>query len=107
MSLIKEGNINELVAERAHNAFLAGADGIVCSPLEASFIRKQKKFDNKIIVTPGIRLQKTDSEDQKRISTPSEAIKSGANYIVVGRPIWQAKDPKLAMDNFLTNMSQK
>ena len=106
LSLIKEGSMNELVAERANNAFMAGADGIVCSPLEASYIRKQKEFNKKIIVTPGIRLKKTDSEDQKRISTPSEAIKSGANYIVIGRPIWQSEDPKLAVDNFLSNMSQ-
>ena len=104
LSLIKKGNLNELVAERASNAFMAGADGIICSPLETNLIRSKDQFSNKIIVTPGIRLNYSGNEDQKRISTPSKALKAGADYIVVGRPIWNAKDPILAVDDILNNM---
>ena len=104
LSLIKDGHLNELVAERATNAFMAGADGIICSPLEANLIRSKNQFSNKIIVTPGIRLNYSGNEDQKRVSTPSKALKAGADYIVVGRPIWNAKDPILAVDDILNNM---
>ena len=104
LSLIKDGNLNELVAERASNAFIAGADGIICSPLEANLIRSIDHFSNKIIVTPGIRLNYSANEDQKRVSTPSEALKSGADYIVVGRPIWNAKDPILAVNNIFNDI---
>ena len=104
LSLIKDGNLNELVAERASNAFIAGADGIICSPLEANLIRSKDHFSNKIIVTPGIRLDKSDAGDQKRVSTPSQAIRAGADYIVVGRPIWNSKDPILAVNEILKDM---
>ncbi len=104
LSLIKDGNLNELVAERASNAFIAGADGIICSPLEANLIRSKDHFSNKIIVTPGIRLNYSANEDQKRVSTPSEALKAGADYIVVGRPIWNAKDPILAVNDIFKDM---
>ena len=104
LSLIKDGNLNELVAERASNAFIAGADGIICSPLEANLNRSKDHFSNKIIVTPGIRLNYSANEDQKRVSTPSEALKAGADYIVVGRPIWNAKDPILAVNDIFNDM---
>ena len=104
LSLIKDGNLNELVAERASNAFIAGADGIICSPLEANLIRSKDQFSNKIIVTPGIRLNYSANEDQKRVSTPSEALKAGADYIVVGRPIWSAKDPILVVNDIFKDM---
>ena len=104
LSLIKDGNLNELVAERASNAFIAGADGIICSPLEANLIRSIDHFSNKIIVTPGIRLNYSGNEDQKRVSTPSEALRAGADYIVVGRPIWDANDPVLAVNEIFNNM---
>ena len=105
LSLIKDGNLNELVAERASNAFIAGADGIICSPLEAKLIRSKDQFSDKIIVTPGIRLNYSANDDQKRVSTPSEALKAGADYIVVGRPIWNAKDPILAVNNIFKDMN--
>ncbi len=105
LSLIKAGNLNDLVAERANNAFMAGADGIICSPLEASLIRSKRQYSNKIIVTPGVRLKNSNKEDQKRVSTPAEAIKAGANYIVVGRPIWNATNPISAIDNIINNIS--
>ena len=104
LSLIKDGHLDELVAERATNAFMAGADGIICSPLEANLIRSKNQFSNKIIVTPGIRLNYSGNEDQKRVSTPSKALKAGADYIVVGRPIWNAKDPILAVNDIFNEM---
>ena len=70
----------------------AGLDGVVASPLEIELIRKVcgNKF---VIVTPGIRSKREDSNDQHRVMTPKEAIDAGANYIVVGRPIITAKNP--------------
>ena len=91
----KEKNINVLVKKFAKYAKYNKLEGLVCSPLEIKIIRKQvgKKI---ILVVPGIRL-KTDSlkkkDDQKRILTPKEAIKLGANYLVIGRPIIESKDP--------------
>ncbi len=64
-----------------------GVDGIVCSPWEAKLIRKYKKFDRLLIVTPGIRPKWAPAGDQKRYMTPREAIKAGADYLVIGRPI--------------------
>jgi len=67
-------------------------DGVVCSVKEAALLRRQikKKF---FMVTPGIRLNKISRDDQKRTATPDKAIKAGADFIVIGRPILEAKDP--------------
>jgi len=84
----------KLVLHRAGIAKSAGCAGVVCSGLEASFVRKE--FGNDfIIVTPGIRPSWSviKNDDQQRIVTPSDAIKAGADYIVVGRTIRTAKDP--------------
>lgn len=64
-----------------------GADGIICSPWEAKLIRKYKNFDRLLIVTPGIRPKWAPIDDQKRYMAPLEAIKAGADYLVIGRPI--------------------
>ena len=84
----------KLVLHRTRIAKSAGCAGVVCSGLEASFVRKEVGNDF-IIVTPGIRPSWSviKNDDQQRIVTPSDAIKSGADYIVVGRPIRTAKDP--------------
>jgi len=103
-SLVKEGDLKDLVVERASNAISAGADGIISSPLEVSLLRSCKFTVGKLIVTPGIRPNNTSIGDQKRVSTPSEAIGAGADYIVVGRPIWQSKDPKLATEQILNDL---
>lgn len=95
-SLIKSGDISALVVERAVNAFAAGADGIIASPQEAALIRALPEADGKLIVTPGIRPSGSANDDQKRIATPASAIKDGADHIVIGRPIWQASDPRAA-----------
>lgn len=92
-ALIKQGQIGDLVVERAALAFAAGADGVIASPQEAALIRALPEAAGKLIVTPGVRPIGSARGDQKRIATPAEAIRAGADHIVVGRPIWQAADP--------------
>ena len=95
LSLIKSGNIDELVTERACNAFFAGADGVICSPEEIKLLRKNYK--DKFIVTPGIRNKQDDAGDQKRIATREKAFTHGADYVVVGRPVYQSNNPLEAL----------
>lgn len=92
--LIKEP-IDRVVMHYAHNAMVAGLDGVVCSPLEAGKVHETcgKNF---ITVTPGVRFADGDVGDQKRVMTPAEAKKIGSDYIVVGRPITAAPDPVAA-----------
>ncbi|MBK5934277.1 orotidine-5'-phosphate decarboxylase [Rhodovulum imhoffii] len=94
--LIKPGDIREIVSERAARALEAGADGVIASPREAAMIRALPQAEGKLIVTPGIRPAGTEPEDQKRIATPAQAIRDGADHIVVGRPVWKAEDPRAA-----------
>ncbi|PHQ96694.1 MAG: orotidine-5'-phosphate decarboxylase [Marinosulfonomonas sp.] len=91
---IKDGNIPDLVVERAGRAFEAGADGVIASPQEAAIIRALPEAQGRLIVTPGVRPVGADIGDQKRIATPAQAIKDGADHIVVGRPVWQSPDPR-------------
>jgi len=104
-----DGNMDEQVLKLAKLAREAGLDGVVASPKEASFIRKALGKDF-IIVTPGIRPSAAEgsetSDDQKRISTPKDALSAGADYIVVGRPITEAADPLQAAKEILKEMSQ-
>lgn len=95
-ALIKEGDLRDLVQERAGNAFVAGADGVIASPQEAALIRALPEAKGKLIVTPGVRPTGAALGDQKRVATPSSAISDGADHIVVGRPIWQAPSPRAA-----------
>ncbi len=81
-----------LVLHRARLARLAGCSGVVCSGLEAGAVREEFGHDF-LVVTPGVRRSKDAAGDQKRVVTPYEAVRSGADYIVVGRPIREAKDP--------------
>ena len=83
----------------------AGLDGVVASPLEIETIRKACG-DNFLIVTPGIRPEWAESNDQRRITTPAEAIRRGADYIVVGRPIIKAEDPLEAAGMILDEMQE-
>ncbi|PIB22814.1 orotidine 5'-phosphate decarboxylase [Amylibacter kogurei] len=92
--LIQSGDIQKLVVERARLALLAGADGVIASPQEAALIRALPEANGKLIVTPGVRPAGGDVGDQKRIATPASAIGDGADHIVMGRPIWAAKNPK-------------
>jgi len=87
--------VAELVAERAAQARDMGLDGLVCSAEEAANLRGLVGH-SMTLVTPGIRPAGADSGDQKRIMTPAAAIAAGADYLVVGRPIIAAPDPKAA-----------
>jgi len=88
------------VLERARSVKDAGLDGIVCAVSEAAMIRREFGEDF-IIVTPGIRAKNAPRDDQARTATAKEAIEAGANYIVVGRPILEAKDPLKAVNDLL------
>ena len=92
--LINE-KLENVVAKYALNAKDAGLDGVVCSPLEASFVKENcgKSF---ITVTPGVRFADGEKGDQVRITTPETAKEIGSDYIVVGRPITMADDPVAA-----------
>ena len=94
--LIQDGQIKDLVTERARRALAAGANGVIASPQEAAMIRALPEAKGKLIVTPGVRPTGADKGDQKRIATPADALGNGADHIVIGRPIWQADDPKAA-----------
>jgi orotidine-5'-phosphate decarboxylase len=85
--------VSDLVEARAQQAQLLGIDGVVCSPEEAGAVRKVVGHQMKL-VTPGIRPAGSATGDQKRIMTPARAIAAGADYLVVGRPIVEAADPK-------------
>ena len=84
--------VAELVAERVKKAIEAGVDGVVCSPLEAATVRRIAG-PNAIIVTPSVRSAGAGHGDQKRVATPAEAMRDGANYLVIGRQITRAADP--------------
>ena len=104
-SLIKPGDLSELVLERADRAFDAGADGVIASPQEAAMIRALPSTTGKPIVTPGVRPTGAALGDQKRVATPAQAIADGADHIVVGRPIWAAKNPKEAAEAILSELT--
>ena len=90
-----EGPVADSVQRLARLAQQAGVDGIVASPLEAEIIRGACGPDF-LIVTPGIRLGGAKADDQARAARPSAAIRAGASYVVVGRPIVEAADPAAA-----------
>jgi orotidine-5'-phosphate decarboxylase len=89
--------VSELVAARAHQAKAIGIDGLVCSPEEAASLRTIVGAGMSL-VTPGIRPAGSATGDQKRIMTPGRAIAAGADYLVVGRPVVEALDPREAAD---------
>lgn len=104
-ALIKPGDIKDLVQERAGKAFLAGADGVIASPHEATVIRALPEAEGKLIVTPGVRPTGAEAGDQKRITTPAQAVANGADHIVVGRPIWRAEDPRKAAQSIVDELA--
>jgi len=97
--------IADLVATRARQAKALGVDGLVCSPEEVAALRAIVG-DQMSLVTPGIRPEGSSSGDQKRIMTPARAIAAGADYLVVGRPIVEASDPKAAADAIQAEIAQ-
>jgi len=97
--------VPELVAERAEQARDIGVDGLVCSAEEAKNVRAIVG-ERLRLVTPGIRPAGADAGGQKRIRTPSSAIAAGADYLVVGRPIITAADPKVAAAAIIEEISR-
>jgi orotidine-5'-phosphate decarboxylase len=97
-------SVGDLVAQRARQALEAGIDGLVCSPEEVKNLRAIVG-DRLALVTPGIRPAGSDAGDQKRIATPSSAIASGADYLVVGRPVVAAADPKAAAEAIIAEIA--
>ncbi|MGR3699757.1 MAG: orotidine-5'-phosphate decarboxylase [Roseovarius sp.] len=102
--MIKQGDVPDLVAERAGRAFDAGADGVIASPQEAAMIRALPEAVDRLIVTPGVRPAGSALGDQKRVATPAQAIADGADHIVVGRPVWAVQDPLAAAQAILSEL---
>src|SRR5437762_8137984 len=89
--------VSDLVAARAQQAQVLGVDGLVCSPEEAAALHKVVGHQMKL-VTPVIRPAGASAGDQKRIMTPARAIAAGADYLVIGRPVMEAADPRAAAE---------
>lgn len=100
-------DLPELVLKKARMADTSGCAGVICSPLEASVIKKQLGQDF-LAVTPGVRPQQKDAvpDDQVRVSTPAGAIKNGSDYLVIGRPIREAGNPLAAATAILAEIEQ-
>jgi orotidine-5'-phosphate decarboxylase len=98
-------NVSDLVEARAQQAQVLGVDGIVCSAEEAAHIHKIVGHQM-CLVTPGIRPAGAATGDQKRIMTPGRAIAAGADYLVVGRPVVEATDPKAAAEAIQAEIKQ-
>jgi orotidine-5'-phosphate decarboxylase len=91
------GTVEENVERLARLASACGLDGVVCSAQEAGAIRRAAGAGF-TLVTPGIRLEAGASDDQVRVVTPVEAVRLGADYLVIGRPITQARDPVATLE---------
>jgi orotidine-5'-phosphate decarboxylase len=97
--------VSDLVEARAQQAQVLGVDGLVCSPEEAASLHKIVGHQMHL-VTPGIRPAGSATGDQKRIMTPARAIAAGADYLVVGRPVMEATDPKAAAEAIQAEIAQ-
>ncbi len=97
-------DINKVVIKLASVAKQSGLDGIVCSAKEIKDVRKY--FNDLKIITPGIRFKNDNKEDQARVMSPAEAIKAGADYIVMGRPIIKAKDPNKIIRKIINSLKK-
>ena len=96
--------VPELVAERAAQARDIGLDGLVCSAAEAAMLRPIIG-SRMVLATPGIRASGAEAGDQKRIMTPAAEIKAGADYLIIGRPVIAAADPKVAAEAIVTEIA--
>ena len=97
--------VSDLVEARAQQAQVLGVDGLVCSPQEAASLHKIVGHQM-VLVTPGIRPAGTAAGDQKRIMTPARAIAAGGDYLVVGRPVLEAADPRAVADAIQAEIAQ-
>ena len=91
--------VDDMVLILARFAVEAGVSGIVCSPKEVKMLRSNSEFKDLKLIVPGVRSVGTNTNDQSRVSTPSEALRNGADYLVIGRQITQAEDPLSALLN--------
>jgi orotidine-5'-phosphate decarboxylase len=96
--------VRELALLRAEQACEIGVDGLVCSPEEVAALRGAVK-NKLVLVTPGVRPAGAATGDQKRVATPGDAINAGADYLVVGRPIVEASDPKAAAEAIVAEIA--
>jgi orotidine-5'-phosphate decarboxylase len=104
--LIEDGyscSAADLVAHRVRNAITDGMDGLICSPLDVAKVRSFAP--RAVLVTPGVRSAGASVNDQKRVATPAEAIANGADYLVIGRQVTRAKDPRQAVLQILDEVS--
>jgi orotidine-5'-phosphate decarboxylase len=101
-----DASVKALVAGRAEQARVLGVDGLVCSPEEAANVRTIVGA-GMTLVTPGIRPAGAQAGDQKRIMTPAAAIAAGADYLVIGRPIVAAPDPRAAAEAIVAEIAQQ
>jgi orotidine-5'-phosphate decarboxylase len=101
--LLINGSIENAVIQYAKNAKAAGLDGVVSSPLEVKRIKETVGSDF-LCITPGIRPKGITSDDQKRVTTPKEALRLGSDYIVIGRAITKSESPKLAFAEIIKGM---
>jgi orotidine-5'-phosphate decarboxylase len=95
--------VSDMVSRLARLAKAAGMDGVVASPQEVGLIREACGRDF-AIVTPGVRPADASLDDQQRVMTPGAALRAGADYLVIGRPISAAPDPAVAAANILAEM---
>jgi orotidine-5'-phosphate decarboxylase len=100
-----ELNVKELAAARAAQARDTGIDGLICSAEEVAALRGIAG-SGMVLVTPGIRPAGSSTGDQKRIMTPARAIEAGADYLVVGRPVLEAGDPKAAAEAIVAEIER-
>ena len=97
--------VADLVDLRVKKAIESGIDGIVCSPLEVARVRALAG-ENVTLVIPGVRSAGLDKGDQKRVATPKEAISAGADYLVIGRQVTRAEDPRAACESILNELAK-
>ncbi|MDH4031493.1 MAG: orotidine-5'-phosphate decarboxylase, partial [Chromatiales bacterium] len=99
-------DVGQLVLSRARRALEAGCDGVISSGLEVAKLREFVD-DRLVVVTPGIRpVENRPSDDQKRVVSVSQAFGNGADYIVVGRPIRDAQDPRVAAEGIQRTIAE-
>jgi orotidine-5'-phosphate decarboxylase len=99
-----EGNLEAVIVKRAQAALEAGCDGIIASGDAINVCRRA--FPSTLIVSPGIRPAGSSTDDHKRHTTPAEAIRLGADYLVIGRPIAKAPDPRAAAQRIIEEVDQ-
>jgi orotidine-5'-phosphate decarboxylase len=104
MGVRADVTVEELVVNRALRAMKAGIDGVIASAHEVEAI-KQRSDGKLMVVAPGIRREGSPRHDQKRVATPAQAVKAGADYLVIGRDITASKDPRQAAHDIIIEMA--